>query len=69
MADVIAVIVIVGLVLGASIYIYREKKKGSHCIGCPMAADCAKAKAARACAGTGAVRKTAVPVQADHGPQ
>jgi len=50
MTDVIALIVIVSLVLGACSYIYKEKKKGSHCIGCPMAGNCAKAKACAACA-------------------
>ena len=49
MVDIIAAIIILLLFGGASIYIYREKKKGSHCIGCPMAKNCAKAKAAAAC--------------------
>ena len=44
MADVIATIVIVLLFTGACSYIYKEKKKGSHCIGCPMAKNCARAK-------------------------
>ena len=43
MADVIATIVIVLLFTVASVYIYKEKKKGSHCIGCPMAKNCARA--------------------------
>ncbi len=53
MADVIALVVIVSLVLGACVYIYKEKKKGSHCIGCPMAGNCAKAKAACAARAAG----------------
>ena len=50
MTNIIAAIVILALVSGASYYIYKEKKKGQHCIGCPMAGQCAKAKAAQ-CAG------------------
>ena len=43
MANLIALIVVVLLVAGAGGYIYKEKKKGSHCIGCPMAKSCGKA--------------------------
>ena len=50
MADIIAAIIIVFLFTGACIYIYKEKKKGSHCIGCPMAKNCAKVKACKAAA-------------------
>jgi hypothetical protein len=47
MANFIAGAVIV-LLLGLSIsYIYREKKKGTHCIGCPMAGNCHKSKACK----------------------
>jgi len=34
--------VIALLFAGACVYICREKKKGRHCIGCPMAGNCAK---------------------------
>ncbi len=44
MINVIAAIVIILLFSGACAYIFKEKKKGSHCIGCPMAKNCAKAK-------------------------
>jgi hypothetical protein len=44
MADLIAIAVIV-LILGLAIrYIYKEKKKGTHCIGCPMAGSCHKSE-------------------------
>lgn len=34
---------VICLLLGLSVsYIYREKKKGTHCIGCPMAGNCHK---------------------------
>ena len=44
MTNIIAVLVIAALVGGASYYIYKEKKKGTRCIGCPMAGNCQKAK-------------------------
>ena len=40
MTDVIvisAILIIVGLI---SLYIYKEKKKGVRCIGCPSAGKC-----------------------------
>ncbi len=46
MADLIA-IVIIGMILGLAIrYIYTQKKKGVHCIGCPSAGACHKATCA-----------------------
>ena len=43
MTNIIALAVIV-LILGLAIsYIYKEKKKGTHCIGCPSAGNCHKA--------------------------
>ncbi len=50
MVNIIAAIVIILLFSAACAYIYKEKKKGSHCIGCPMAGACAKAKAAQCAA-------------------
>ena len=44
MTNLIAALIILILFFGASVYIYKEKKKGHHCIGCPMAGKCAKAK-------------------------
>ncbi|MCR4691993.1 MAG: FeoB-associated Cys-rich membrane protein [Lachnospiraceae bacterium] len=46
MIDIIVTIIIAVVFTGACTYIYKEKKKGTHCIGCPMAGNCAKAKAA-----------------------
>ena len=40
LSNLIIVAVIVVLLSAACIYIYKEKKKGSHCIGCPMAGKC-----------------------------
>ncbi|MBE5845911.1 MAG: FeoB-associated Cys-rich membrane protein [Butyrivibrio sp.] len=43
MTDFIVIVIIV-MILGLAIrYIYKEKKKGVHCIGCPSAGACHKA--------------------------
>ena len=41
-ATVIAVIAIAAMLFFAVRYIYREKKKGKACIGCPYADSCQK---------------------------
>ncbi len=43
MVNVISALVIIALVCAASLYIYKEKKKGTKCIGCPMSGNCHKA--------------------------
>ena len=50
LADLIIILIVVGLVTAACLYIYKEKKKGRHCIGCPMAGKCPKH---HACANSG----------------
>lgn len=44
MADFITLAVILLIVGAAIIYIRKEKKKGTVCIGCPSAGTCAHAK-------------------------
>lgn len=39
-ANIIIIIALILMLSGACAYIYKEKKKGSHCIGCPMAGSC-----------------------------
>ena len=41
-ATIIAVIALVLIVFFAVRYIYKEKKRGVKCIGCPMAGTCSK---------------------------
>ncbi len=41
MADLILVIILVGIVGAAIAYIRKEKKRGVKCIGCPSAGTCA----------------------------
>ncbi len=38
--DVIIIAILVLIVAGVSLYIYREKKRGSKCIGCPHSKNC-----------------------------
>ncbi len=52
LANIVATLIILGIVGYAVRYIYKEKKKGTRCIGCPMAGNCAKAKAGMECAGS-----------------
>ncbi len=52
LANIVATLIILGIVGYAVRYIYKEKKKGTRCIGCPMAGNCAKAKAQMGCAGS-----------------
>ena len=40
MVDIIVSAVIAAIVGAACVYIYKEKKKGTKCIGCPMAGNC-----------------------------
>ncbi len=42
MINVIIISVIAIIILGASFYIVREKKKGRKCIGCTYAGECSK---------------------------
>ncbi len=39
---IIAVVITAVILLLAIRYIYREKKKGTKCIGCPFAGECTK---------------------------
>lgn len=44
MVNVILVIILAGIIGGAALYIYRAKKRGQACIGCPHAKTCASRK-------------------------
>ena len=55
MADIIAVVVLVILIGSAVMYIVKEKKKGTKCIGCPACGSCpgSKKTAEKKCAHCG----------------
>lgn len=40
MVDFIIGIIVVAIIGAASAYIYKEKKRGTKCIGCPAAGQC-----------------------------
>lgn len=43
MTDIIVVLVLLTILGGAAFYVYRAKKKGARCIGCPHSGSCGKA--------------------------
>ncbi len=46
---IIAVIILVAIVGLAGFYVYRAKKQGQKCIGCPHAKSCPSAKESSPC--------------------
>jgi hypothetical protein len=42
MENVILIIALVAILGGASFYIWRARKKGQKCIGCPSGGNCTK---------------------------
>ena len=49
MATFIAVLALILVLYLAIRYIYKEKKKGNQCIGCPYAGSCQKHKMGDGC--------------------
>ena len=44
MIDVIIVLAVLAIVAGAGLYIYKQKKAGAACVGCPHAKSCGSSK-------------------------
>jgi len=44
MTNFVAIAALLAILAAAVVYIVREKKKGHACVGCPHAAQCAKAR-------------------------
>ncbi len=42
MIDYIIIAVVVCIVAAIALYLYRSKKRGETCVGCPYAKQCAK---------------------------
>ena len=40
MTDIVILLVVLAIVGAASRYVYKEKKKGTKCIGCPAGCSC-----------------------------
>ena len=50
MMENIAILIVVGLICGLAVaYIYREKKRGAKCIGCPHSKTCHSGSCADSC--------------------
>ena len=41
MTDLIIILIVLAILGGAGLNVYRAKKSGKKCIGCPYAKDCA----------------------------
>lgn len=44
MSDFIVAAIIAGIIVFALMYIYRSKKQGNKCVGCPYSKTCGKTK-------------------------
>ncbi|MBQ3550264.1 MAG: FeoB-associated Cys-rich membrane protein [Clostridia bacterium] len=42
MVNFIIIAIVVLIVAGIGFYLYRAKKRGDHCIGCPYGKQCSK---------------------------
>ena len=49
MENVIIILIIVGILGGAGLYVYKAKKSGKKCIGCPDSGACHAAKNGGCC--------------------
>lgn len=49
MVDLIVIVVLLLIVGAAGLYIWKAKKKGVKCIGCPAAAQCSGKCSGEAC--------------------
>lgn len=49
MVNIILIAIILAAVGGAALYIYRAKKNGQACIGCPNSKQCGKHKCSCEC--------------------
>ena len=66
LATIIAVIALVGAVVGAIAYIVRKKRDGAQCIGCPVEEGCPIKTAPCCCGGDGATKSKVVPLDLEH---
>ncbi|MDO4502511.1 MAG: hypothetical protein Q4D06_04940 [Coriobacteriia bacterium] len=55
MIDVLIIAILAVMALGAGAYLYRQKRRGATCVGCPHAGACAEAGRAAAQADGSAV--------------
>ena len=55
MIDLLIILVLLAIAGGIIFYLYKAKKRGETCIGCPYAKECAKKYAGSPCS---SVKKT-----------
>ena len=53
MENIIVIAVILAILVSASVYIWKEKKRGVKCIGCPEGCSCGKGGSCSGCTGCG----------------
>ena len=53
MENFIVIAVILAILVSASVYIWKEKKRGVKCIGCPEGCACGKGGSCSGCTGCG----------------
>lgn len=53
MEDLIVIAVILLIVVSAGVYIWKAKKRGVKCIGCPEGCSCGKSDSCGGCPGCG----------------
>lgn len=51
MKDIIIIVLLAIIVIGSALYVYKEKKSGKRCIGCPNACACSAKGTENACSG------------------
>lgn len=49
MTDLVIICIVAAIVIAAALYVYKAKKNGKKCIGCPDAAACAAKKCGCGC--------------------
>ena len=49
MENLILIVVIAAILVGAAWYIYKAKKSGQHCIGCPDSGTCGSCSGGCSC--------------------
>ena len=42
MIDIIVISILAVIIVGVSVYMIKQKKKGKKCIGCPYSCECSK---------------------------
>ena len=49
MQDLIVIAAVLAIVGAAAFYVYRAKKRGAKCIGCPMGESCSRKAGGSSC--------------------